>query len=152
VLDEISTDSTAATVPARSDIAQRFVAAISSSTPPAPLDGVTFDPNKHEYLGVELPTHLKHAHNLLGDLGNELKELMSATELKCAEIKAARNLFFTAVQAHVPNFNDLSGLHIGSDGQIYGTRGDSEMPADLREIMHKIRDRRGPDTYGPDDD
>jgi hypothetical protein len=92
------------------DIIQRIVEALSSKSKPRATGGGSMEDND-EIIG-SVPLHLRHLHNLLDELGDEVTEARTEFDDKRKRMMAVRSLFFDSLKTQVPEPKNASGLTI----------------------------------------
>jgi len=104
------------------DIAQRIAEALSRTSEPKMTSVGDFQPNEDTVLG-EVPEHLRHLHNLLQEIGDEVR----AAEELLREVKkhhgVIHTIFFAALEQHVPTDRDkFDGTKLCTDWKVVGFR------------------------------
>lgn len=116
------------------DIAQRIVEAMQRSSEPRPSADGQFKPDEDTLIGV-VPEHLRHLHNLLEELENEVRD----AERRFRETKkrhgALHAIFFDALEQHVPsNGGDYDGVKLCTNWQVVGYKRD-ERGGNLGDLL-----------------
>lgn len=92
------------------DIAQRIVEVLSRTSEPRPTGGGSMKEGS-EVIG-SVPVHLRHLHNLLDELGDEVVDAALEFRSKKGRLMAVRNIFFDALKTHVPEPENASSVQI----------------------------------------
>lgn len=101
------------------DLAQRIAAALGHTDDPRqmfenePEEGATL-------LGV-VPLHLRHLHNLVNELGQELRDAEDPMleQQRNKEFHFVRALFFASLETYVPTPEGCEGIMLVNDWKVY---------------------------------
>lgn len=112
------------------DIALRIAEAVARTGEPNPSANGDFDPKEDTLLG-EVPAHLRHLHNLLHELGEEVAEAGYRYRQAKKRHGAVHAIFFDALETHVPSDQDnYDGVKLCVDWQVVGFKHDKRRGAD----------------------
>lgn len=103
----------------RLDIIQRIVEVTQRTSDPKLNDCIAFEPETDTIIG-EVPMHLRHVHNLLVDLINEVDDAMQQVYEAKKRLEAVRELYFDALEQQVPS-GDYD-VKICSEWKVVGYR------------------------------
>lgn len=132
--------------PPQPDILQRIAAALLRTDEAKPTGGkdVSWLPDMVP-LG-KMPPHLRHVHNLVGEVTEEAEVLHRALMKKLAEAQHVRDLMFSALEQQLPAPKDAKGVQIHEDWTITARVPQDDDP-DLGSMFGGRDDPFGPQVF-----
>lgn len=106
------------------DLAQRIAEALSRTGDPRTSSDGTNDQN-FKVIGV-VPTHLRHLHNLLADLGSEAAAAEAVALKAKMRHSIMHSVFFDSLATHVPDPEGASGIMILENWDVVAMVEDDE--------------------------
>lgn len=95
----------------KTDTAQRIAKALARTTEPrSPAEGFTNDEG-NEIVGT-VPTHLRHLHNLVEELSDEVAAAEAELLKRQQRMKHVHALFFDSLKAHVSKSKEANAMSI----------------------------------------
>ena len=108
------------------DIAQCIAEALGRTTEPKMSADGDFKPDEDTVIGV-VPEHLRHLHNLLDEVSDEVLAVERRFREAQVRRKAVHSIFFAALEQHVPSDGDnYDGIKLCADWQVVGFKRGSD--------------------------